>query len=140
MIARRNLEKLAGTLMKQGKNKDDVYALLGKQFKQQFNGKVSMSGSNPDQPWSISQDGKLTVFALTNNKDQVLTHTTQALVLTNDPIYQSKRSEWAKTNKELTGLKNNVMFDSDSVRVKNLETKVNNLTKEINQRQSELLS
>lgn len=140
MIARRNLSRLVSSLQRQGKSKREIYSLLNRQMKKQFSGNVSLTGKSSQRPWVMKSDGSLKVYSLTNNRDQVLSYAAQALTLKNDPIYNSKRTQWIKTNKELSTIKRNVTFQSDHNRIRKLENKLDSLSKDITSRQREIFS
>jgi len=140
IVARRNLERLAKTLRRQGKSKKEAYNLISRQMKKQFSGNVVLKGNNPGKPWSIKPNGNLEVYSLANNRDQVISYTAQALTLKHDPIYNAKRKQWLNANKKLKSLKKSATFENDFSEIKNLESKINSLSKELEQRQVEIFS
>jgi hypothetical protein len=140
IVAYRNMERLAAGLAKQGKSKEEIYKSVGRQLESQFKGNITLTGTSPNSPWTLRSDGKLVIYSLVNNRDQVLSYTTQSLMLKNDPIYESKRKDWIEATGEYNRLRNNLMFDTDAQKADSLKRKIDSLSQDLEARQSEILS
>jgi len=138
--AKRTLDRLVEKLLRQGKSKGQIYSLISRQTKEYLSGNVVFDGESSDTPWLIDTEGKLHVYSLINNRDQALVYIYQALMLINDPLYQSKRKEWLKSIKKLKSTRKNLAFDSDYNKIKTLKTRIDVLSTAIMKRQVEVFS